>query len=95
MMGQSERKVAVSCRIGECKMGESRMVEAGFGECRLGQCKTSEMSPTSEGRISPAGEFFVVRASRSETPPLEATREAGSTLPQATPKQPATLVGKT
>ena len=95
MMGQSERKVAVPCRIGECKMGESRMVEAGFGECRLGQCKTSEMSPTSEGRISPAGEFFVVRASRSETPPLEATREAGSTLPQATPKQPATLVGKT
>jgi hypothetical protein len=62
---------------------------------QVGQCKSSEMSPTREGRFSPAGEFFVVRASRSETPPLEATREAGSTLPQATPKQPATLVGKT
>jgi hypothetical protein len=53
MMGQSERKVAVPCRIGECR----------FGECRLANVrlanKAGEMSPTVEGRISPAGEFFV------------------------------------
>jgi len=42
MMGQSERKVAVPCRVGECKMGESRMVEAGFGECRLANVRVAK-----------------------------------------------------
>src|SRR6202453_683910 len=53
MMGQSERKVAVPCRIGECR----------FGECRLANVrlanKAGEMSPTGEGRISSVGDFFV------------------------------------
>jgi hypothetical protein len=42
MMGRSERKVAVPCRIGECKIGESRMVECRVWRMQVGECKTSE-----------------------------------------------------